>query len=140
VAGAKAESESVAWRGVQRRKGRERSLGETLVEDIGRFHAVAKLQDLRTMWTRMLTVILMDARSPNPSPSVEVQLDPTAGQARLFAWGLCAALFVLALSKLKFILLFDCQTLSSSMCGHNIQFSMSEILFDNECSDRVFLL
>jgi hypothetical protein len=35
-----------AWRGVQRRKGRERSLGETLVEDRGRFHTVAKLQDL----------------------------------------------------------------------------------------------
>jgi hypothetical protein len=76
----------------------------------------------------------------HPSPSVEVQLNPTAGQARLFVWGLCAALFPLALSKLKFILLFDCQTLSSSMCGHNNQFSMSETLFDNECSDRVFLL
>lgn len=29
-----------------------------------------------------------DGRSiSHPSPSVEVQLDPTAGQARLFAWG-----------------------------------------------------
>jgi hypothetical protein len=135
-----AESEGVAWRGVQRRKGRERSLGETLVEDIGRISRCGEASGLEDDVDEDADSDFDGRSISHPSPSVEVQLDPTAGQARLFAWGLCAALFVLALSKLKFILLFDCQTLSSSMCGHNIQFSMSEILFDNECSDRVFLL
>jgi hypothetical protein len=78
-----------AWRGLQRRKGRERSLGETLVEDRGRFHTVAKLQDLWTMWTRMLAAVLMEVRSP--TPALQSRSSSTPQQGRLGClFGVCA--------------------------------------------------
>jgi hypothetical protein len=113
-----AESEGVAWRGVECNGAKgERGHLERRWSRIEEDCEASGLED----------DVDEDAGSDfdgrsisHPSPSVEVQLDPTAGQARLLVWGLCAALFVQAPSKLKFILLFDWQTLSSSMCGHNI--------------------
>jgi hypothetical protein len=65
-----------------------------------------------------------DGRSiSHPSPSVEVQLDPTAGQARPFVWGLCAALFVLSRSL----------NLSCSSTAKHCPLLFADITFNSQC-------